>query len=161
MRAVSFAYISTRRGGRAWARRSHTYWITRGDESALRHTRRHATSCGCCWYEGSLKLLAVETIRIWEGQYACRGDLRPIWCWRLWSNQGKPRRSACCRQNFYWLSTRRVSCSAVLCLGRNPNCSSCTSLRSFISLRTLASRIISKTLPTSGEAWGVRFCKHF
>jgi hypothetical protein len=42
------------------------------------------------------------------------------------------------------LLTRRVSCSVVLCLGRNPNCSSRSSPRSFTSRMTLLSRIFSK-----------------
>jgi hypothetical protein len=44
-------------------------------------------------------------------------------------------------------STRRASCSVVLCLGRNPNCSSRSNPRSLYSRRTLASRIFSKSLP--------------
>jgi hypothetical protein len=46
------------------------------------------------------------------------------------------------------LSSRRPSCSDVLCLGRNPKCSSRSKPRSFTSLRILASRIFSKSLPT-------------
>ena len=45
------------------------------------------------------------------------------------------------------LSTRRTSCSAVLCLGPNPNCSLRRNLRPLTSLRILVSRILSNSLP--------------
>jgi hypothetical protein len=44
----------------------------------------------------------------------------------------------------FTLSTRRAVCSVMLCLGRNPNCLSHSSPRSFTSRRTLVSRIISE-----------------
>jgi hypothetical protein len=45
------------------------------------------------------------------------------------------------------LSTRRVSYSAVLCLGLKPNCSLRSSPRSLTSLRILQRRISSNNLP--------------
>jgi hypothetical protein len=44
------------------------------------------------------------------------------------------------------LSIRRAVCSVVLCLGRNPNCSWLRKSHSFISRRTLVSRIFSKRI---------------
>jgi hypothetical protein len=43
------------------------------------------------------------------------------------------------------LSTRQASCSVVLCLGQNPNRSSCSSQYTFTSRRTLVSTIFSKS----------------
>jgi hypothetical protein len=45
------------------------------------------------------------------------------------------------------LSTRRVSYSAVLCLGQNPNCSSRSNPRPLTSWRILESWIFSNSLP--------------
>ena len=44
-------------------------------------------------------------------------------------------------------STRRANCRDVLCLGRNPNCSSLSNPRSPTSYKILVSRILSNNLP--------------
>jgi hypothetical protein len=74
------------------------------------------------------------------GRLACKGGLWPI--------RYRTSRKTVPVKFLLTLSTRRDSCSVVLCLGRNPNCSSHSNPRSFTSRRTLSSRIFSKSLPT-------------
>jgi hypothetical protein len=132
-----------RRSQRVWVCRSHTFWIAQG--------RVHPGPHQLTWHD-VWKCLTGRTfgtfgvqrmIWFWPGKVgslgmlACEGGPWPKRCHTMLKALATSRQtipvSRPSSECLFTVSKRWASCSVVVCMGRNPDCSSHRSLRSFTS----------------------------
>ena len=125
----------------------HTDWIGGGNYSTLSYTNLHAKTSGCGCLEGCFKRPTTQVGRYGfdkvpeEKLRTVSLQMRPLshTVWKALATSRKTTPVNLFSPKFLdTLSMRRVSCSAVLCLALNPNCSFHSSARLPISKRFLS-----------------------